>query len=281
MAKKRALHKAVLLAEVIDYLHIDLKKAVRYIDATLGAGGHSKAMLEAGEKVVVLGIEVDPKMIEIARKNLGGDKIIYVQGNFRDIDEIAESAGFEAVDGVLADLGISSVHLDTDDRGFSFKDPGRDLDMRLDPKIQGVSASGLLNALRLEQLRAMFEPVMDWGLANKLSREIVRARENKKFETVGDLLNVTAILPRDLKINPATTAFMALRIAVNSEIVNLKEFMPKAFELLAVGGRLVIISFHSIEDGAVKEFINDKVNRGVGKDISKGVVEASGEETYR
>lgn len=239
------LHEPVLLSEVIESLHI--KNQGRYIDATLGAGGYTKEISKNGG--IVLGMDADNSMLTIARENLKGAEATLVNGNFRDIKRIATENGFTEVDGIVFDLGVSNVHFSDMERGFSFKNPGADLDMRLNPSTQQVKASDLLNMLRIDQLSQMF--------GKKLAKGIEEFRETKKFQTVGDFLS---LFPekRVGKLHPATKAFLALRIAVNSELENLMAALPQAYELLKPGGILAVVSFHSQEDEIVKDFMRSK-----------------------
>lgn len=240
------MHESVLLKESVDALAVVPGK--KYIDATFGAGGHTKAILERGGQV--LAIEADPKMVARESANPFALNSKLIQGNFRDIQTIAQKNGFEEVDGILMDLGISSLHLDDDNRGFSFKDPNAPLDMRLNIETQGVRAADLLNSLDKAQLTVLLE-------SKSLAQKVVNYRANKPFETVRDLLALFESRKRG-KIHPATLAFMNLRIAVNSELENLREVLPKAYEILKKGGKLAVISFHSGEDRIVKEFFKDK-----------------------
>jgi len=240
-------HEPVLIDEVIDLLHI--KNQALYIDATLGAGGYTKAICEKGGKV--LAIDTDKKMIEIAKKNLEGlDGFEIVHGNFRNIAQIAKDNGNSEVSGIVFDLGVSSVHFLGDDRGFSFQDKESDLDMRLDPLSQGVKANDLLNSLREDQLSSI--------LGRNLAKKVVEKRLSKPFEKVGDLVELIGE-KRTGRIHPATEAFMALRIAVNNELENLKEALPQAYSLLKTGGKLIVVTFHSGEDRIVKEFKKSEV----------------------
>lgn len=235
-------HEPVLLAEVIDLLHI--KNQALYIDATLGAGGYTKAICEKGGKV--LSIETDPKMIGIAKEKLKGvNNFQVVHGNFRNIAQIAKENGFNEVSGIVFDLGVSNIHFLGDDRGFSFQDKEADLDMRLDPESQGVKASDLLNSLREDQLNEV--------LGRNLAKKVVEARKSKLFVKVGDLVGLIGE-KRTGRTHPATEAFMALRIAVNGELENLREALPQAYSLLKTGGKLIVVTFHSGEDRIVKEF---------------------------
>ena len=239
-------HEPVLLKEVVEALHINNQG--RYVDATLGAGGYSLEILRRGG--IILGIDADPKMVAIAKERL--EKVLIVNANFVNIDSIARENGFENVDGIVFDLGVSNIHFLGDDRGFSFSDKEAPLDMRLNPDTQAVKASDLLNKLRGDQLKLM----LGWNLA----QEVVKARAIKPFGKVGDL---TALIgeKRFDKTHPATKAFLALRMAVNSELENLREALPKALGLLRKGGVLAVVTFNSDEDRVVKNF------RGGGKII--------------
>ncbi len=271
-------HISVLLEEVLGALHV--KKTRKYIDATLGAGGHSAAILARGGKV--LGIEMDREMIEVARARLqktGGDFEI-VQGNFAKIDKLAMACHFSQVEGVIYDLGISSLHYENG-RGFSFENENEPLDMRLDVVIQAVTAADLTNSLRLDQLEEMFVQTMDLREARHTARLIFNFRERQKCVTVGDLLKALSSLPRGGKLHPATKVFAALRIAVNSELTNLRESLPAAFGLLKPGGRLVVISFHSGEDEIVKQQFREWEAEGKGVALTKKPTVRTEAETER
>src|SRR5260221_1245911 len=238
-------HEPVLLEEVIKELHI--KNQGKYIDATLGAGGYTKAILAAGGEV--LGIDADISMLRIAEQNMKEKNVNLVNGNFRNINKIAEANGFTNVDGVVFDLGVSNIHFMDETRGFSFRNPEAELDMRLDATEFGVQASDLLNALRQDQLKEMF--------GRKLSEKIVLFRETKKFEKVGDFLSLFPEKKVGDRVHPATSAFLSLRIAVNSELDNLKDVLPLAYGLLKPGGKLVVVSFNSDEDRIVKNYMKN------------------------
>lgn len=239
-------HEPVLLEEVVRELHI--KNQGKYIDCTLGAGGYTKAICEEGGRV--LAIETDESMIQIASKNLVGKDVQIVHGNFRKIKEIAKESQFLDADGIVFDLGVSNVHFSDEERGFSFRNPESLLDMRLDIEGQAVKASDLLNGLREDQLQELF--------GRNLSEKIVTYRLENKFEKVKDFLSLFPERRASDKIHPATKAFMMLRIAVNSELDNLRESLPQAYEVLKEGGRLVVVSFHSLEDEIVKDFMREK-----------------------
>jgi 16S rRNA (cytosine1402-N4)-methyltransferase len=246
-------HESVMTREVIENLHI--KKACKYIDATEGTGGHTLEIAKQGGEV--LGIEVDPEMLAIAKKRLESScptpKLIL--GNFIDIDKIAHKNGYEKVSGIIFDLGVSNLHLTDTSRGFSFGSPEADLDMRLNRETQGVRAMDLMNVLRKDQLVNLFDVTLDPGPSRWLSDRVINFRQNKLINTVSDFLEICKGLKTGKKtLNEATLPFLALRIAVNGELDNLRLVLPKAFSLLEKGGRLIVITFHSGEDSIVKEF---------------------------
>lgn len=264
-------HVSVLLTESIDALNI--KKNGKYIDATLGAAGHSCEILARGG--TVLGIDQDTSMLEVARKNLEVacppaknefSRFILVHDNFSNIDLIASDNDFNPADGVLMDLGVSSLHFDSIERGFSFRKPEELLDMRLNLDL-GVTAADLLNSLDKRSLTDLFALACSQNQAWKLSQKVIKAREHKRFVTVGDFLDLFG--RKVSKIHPATKPMMALRMAVNSELAVLEEALPKAFDILSKGGRLVVISFHSGEDKITKEFFKKKEFSGEGTIITK------------
>lgn len=237
-----------------------IKNDGKYIDATLGYAGHSLAILKKGG--LVLGIEADKKMLNLSQKRIEdegfGTRFTCELGNFRDIENFARIHGFFPADGIIFDLGISSVHLDDDHRGFSFKNETDVLDMRLSGDSQGVMAKDLLNSLSVGQLRELFMVGMAFKEANKLALEVVRIRQLKKFEIVADLLKITGNKKRG-GLNEATKAFMALRIAVNSEYHNLREGLTAAKSIVSRNGTVVVISFHSGEDRIAKEVLERSI----------------------
>jgi 16S rRNA (cytosine1402-N4)-methyltransferase len=272
-------HESVLVDEVIEGLHIN--KLAKYIDATLGNGGHAAEIVNLGGKV--LGIDMDPQMAEIAQKRLSKEikegKAKVVTGNFTDIDRIAKEHDWQPISGVLIDLGVSNIHLKDLNRGFSFENPEAPLDMRINPELQGVKAADLMNVLREDQLRELFEVTLEPGPAKWITGRVMFSRNEKPITTVGDMLEVC----EGLKIgkpglSEATLPFLALRIAVNSELANLKEVLPKAFDLLESKGRLVVISFHSKEDEIVKDFFREKSLKNEAEQITFKPVQANDEE---
>jgi len=241
-------HEPVMVEEVLAHLN----KAKSVIDATLGTGGHSLKLLESGVKI--LGIEFDPEILEIGKERLSNLNCIMVHGNFKDIDKIAYENGFNKVDGILFDLGVSNLQLMNESRGFSFSNPNAIFDMRIDKENQEVTGAILLNVLRKDQLEKLFSKVLDLSSARWLTKRVLEKRETKPIGTVGDFLDICEGLRGKARLNPATLPMLAVRIAVNSELENLKEVLPKAYDLLEIGGKLLIISFHSGEEEIVKSF---------------------------
>lgn len=246
-------HVSVLLQESINGLHVQSGK--KYIDGTLGGGGHTREIIKLGG--TVLGIDQDQDALDYVKENfqyeISNSQLTLAKGNFSNIDTIAKENGFEQVAGILFDLGISSHHVDTHERGFSFL-RNASLDMRMDQSA-AVSAADLVNGLTRGELQELFEKYGEETHAKKIAEAISKAREVKKIETTGEL---AAIVKRGYplgfyKIHPATKVFQALRIAVNDELNSIKDALPKAFELLEAGGRIAVISFHSLEDRIVKQ----------------------------
>lgn len=239
-----------MVKEVLKSLHINTSSQI--IDGTLGTGGHTQALVELGAKV--LGIEADPKILKIAKERLG-NKANLVLGNFSNIEKIAKDNNFVKVDGIILDLGVSNLHLKDDNRGFSFTLKDQELDMRLNPEVQGVKAYDLLNALNSTQLVNLFAKVMKYHDAKKLAEKVIN---NRPIKTVGELKNLTFGINQKQRLDSATLPMLALRIAVNSELENLEEVLPKAYFLLKKGGKLLIITFHSAEDKIIKKFTKGK-----------------------
>lgn len=260
-------HEPVLLEKVIDYLEVE--KGKKYIDATVGGGGHTAAILKLGGKI--LAIDCDPEAIKAARRYLAsacppGKHYSWrlVSGNFRDLYQIVKREGFLDVSGTLFDLGVSSYQLEKAERGFSFSLEAP-LDMRMDPKLK-VTATDLINSLNKGELNELFARVGQEHYSRRFAEAICRARSLKPIKTTGELVDIiNQALPtkgRKSKLHPATRVFLALRIAVNDELNNLKKALPQALNLLEPKGRLVIISFHSGEDRIVKQFFKGQEKKG-------------------
>lgn len=260
-------HIPVLLQEAIDYLNIRSDK--KYIDATLGGGGHTYQILERGGKV--LGIDWDPEAIEYVGKQLKAQSsklksnLTLVRGNFKDLKKIALTNNFRQVNGIIFDLGISAHQLLAPERGFSFL-ADAPLDMRMDPQLQ-VTAADLINGLTKGELYELFSKLGEEHDAWAVVQAVVRARTIKPIKTCRELGDLVAQVKggRRFKkrIHPATQVFQALRMAVNGELENLRLALPQAVELLEKGGRLVVISFHSLEDRIVKDFLKTEARLAV------------------
>ena len=262
-------HRSVLLSEAIDLLQI--RSGEKYIDGTLGGGGHTGQILERGGRV--LGIDADNDALEFVKENfqfpISNFQLTLAKGNFKDIDQIAKEKGFTDVAGVILDLGVSSHQFDEGSRGFSFQKEAP-LDMRMDQALS-VKAADLVNILTKGELYELFTKLGEERFARPIVDSIISARRKERIETTKKLADiVTHAVPKGQKnIHPATRVFQALRIAVNDELNNLREVLPKSVELLAKEGRLAVISFHSLEDRIVKHAFKDFAEKGLGKIITK------------
>ena len=243
-------HTPVLLAEVIEGLQV--KSGGFYIDATTGAGGHSRVILVASVPTGrLLCLDADPRALTRARQNLAdfASRVQFVCANFAELETVAVESGFSQVDGILFDLGLSSLQLGSADRGFSFQKDGP-LDMRFSD--EGPSAADLVNSLPERELADLIWRYGEERQSRRIAQAIVA---NRPLRTSGELARLVAQVKRQReKIHPATRTFQALRIAVNQELDVLKAALPQAVRLLAPGGRLAVITFHSLEDRIVKEF---------------------------
>jgi 16S rRNA (cytosine1402-N4)-methyltransferase len=224
----------------------------------VGAGGHAAALLErSAPDGRLLGLDVDPAALEIARRELArfGDRARLVRANFAVLDVVARESAFAPVDAVLLDLGLSSIQLADEERGFSFTSRGP-LDMRADPELL-LTAADLVNRSRETELRRIFAEYGEEPEAARIAAAIVRRRTTRPFMAADDLGRFVAGVKsrRPRGIDPATRVFQAVRIAVNDELGNLHRGLAAAMNALRPGGRLLVISFHSLEDRAVKQFI--------------------------
>ncbi|AFY79390.1 S-adenosyl-methyltransferase MraW [Pleurocapsa sp. PCC 7327] len=245
-------HIPVLSRELIARLKIN--PGGHYLDATIGGGGHSRLILETFPDVKVTGIDRDERAIAAAKANLaeyGAERLTFWQGNFADYQP--ENARY---DGIIADLGVSSAQLDIPDRGFSFRHQAP-LDMRMD-RTQSLTAADIINDWDEEELAKIFYEYGEERLSRRIAKQIVRQRP---FQTTTELAEAIArcVPPkyRYGRIHPATRVFQALRIAVNQELESLERFLDKAPHWLKIGGRIGIISFHSLEDRIVKHRLRD------------------------
>ncbi len=255
-----SVHVPVLLQETLDILQP--RSGGSYVDGTLGGGGHAEAILErSSPEGRLLGFDLDPEAIERVRERLKrfGDRFVEVHASFAEIERWVRWYGFAPADGILLDLGLSSDQLANLERGFGFQ-ASAPLDMRFNPLQSMPSARELVNRLELAELIDLLRRYGEEPRAKTIARAIVRQREHAPIETTAEL---AAIVERSVghkrgKTHPATRTFQALRIAVNQELAALESALPQAIEVLAPGGRLVVISFHSLEDRIVKRFFVDQ-----------------------
>jgi 16S rRNA (cytosine1402-N4)-methyltransferase len=255
------MHKPVLLKESLEGL--DLKPGEIFFDGTLGSGGHTEAVIERHPKVRVVGIDQDPEAIRRVGEKL---KIETRLSNFRQLDSALKSLGLEKVDAILLDIGLSSDQLESSGRGFSFmKD--EPLDMRM--SAHGFTAADILNSWEEPAIELILRGFGEERYSRRIAAEIVARREVKPFSRTTELVAaIESAVPggyKNGKINPATRTFQALRIAVNGELDALEEGLKKGFEALNPGGRLAVITFHSLEDRIVKNFFRSLASeeRGV------------------
>ncbi len=253
-------HRPVLYAEILDALAI--KENGIYIDGTFGRGGHSRGILDRlGQKGRLIVIDKDPEAIAVAEKLSAEDgRITVMSGSFAQIDEYVDTLGLNGqVDGVLLDLGVSSPQLDNPARGFSFMKSGP-LDMRMDPE-HGLSAREWLAQVEEKELIDVIRRYGEERQAKRIARGILAAREEGELTTtdqLADLIENVAPKKREQTKHPATRTFQAIRIYLNREIEDLKVFLGAIIGVLNTGGRLAVISFHSLEDREVKRFLREK-----------------------
>jgi len=250
-------HYPVMLNEVLENL-APCAGGV-YVDGTFGAGGYSKAILELAD-CTVIAIDRDPNAKDVADdlRDSFGERFIFVQGCFGDALELVNTAGFKQIDGFVLDLGVSSMQLDQAERGFSFRFDGP-LDMRMGQ--DGESAADIVNSMAEEDLANLIYKYGEERLSRRIAKNIVRERVEERIETTERLAEIIrAVVPRSPKdkIDPATRTFQALRIAVNDELGELERGLEAAQSLLTDEGRLVVVSFHSLEDGIIKSFLYER-----------------------
>jgi 16S rRNA (cytosine1402-N4)-methyltransferase len=260
-------HEPVLLKEVVEGLRVEEDK--KYIDATLGGGGHSFEILRLGG--VVLGIDLDKDAIANIEKNKKPENLTVAGGNFRDIDKIALLNNFDKVAGIIFDLGVSSHQINSARRGFSFQNKGP-LDMRMDQEL-GVRALDLIKILTKDELYEIFTKFGEESRAWAISDAIVRARSIKPIETTMELAKIAFTISGQSK-----KVFQALRIVVNDELNAIIDALPKALGLLEKDGRLCVISFHSLEDRIIKRKFLEFEKENFGKIITQKPIIPTDEE---
>lgn len=254
-------HIPVLLAECLE--HLNLKTQHTFVDATLGGAGHSlEAAKRLGREGTIIGIDQDEVALAAAGERLGAipeserPELCLLRGNFGDMDRLLVQAEVPAVDAFLFDLGVSSVQIDTPSRGFSFKENGP-LDMRMDPGKQTLNAAEIVNTYNAADLARIIRDYSDERWASRIAEFICRARQDRPIETSEQLVDIIkAAIPASARRaggHPAKRTFQALRIEVNGELDVLREGLEAAVRWLAPGGRIVVISYHSLEDRIVKD----------------------------
>ncbi|NCX99788.1 MAG: 16S rRNA (cytosine(1402)-N(4))-methyltransferase RsmH, partial [Planctomycetia bacterium] len=279
MTAASSIHTPVLSAEVMSLL--DIRPGMRVVDGTLGGGGHTRLFAEAvGPEGLVIAIDRDPAAIERGARELAGLPVRFAQANYRDLPEVLDAVSLDRVDRVLLDVGLSSDQLADDARGFSFDSEGP-LDLRFDPT-EGEPAWRLVNRMRPETLADLIHEFGEERFSRRIARRIATAREQEPIRSAREFARiVTSAIPRQYpppRIHPATRTFQALRIAVNEELKSLRIALERIPTRLAPGGRLAVISFHSLEDRLAKEAFR---NRQVWEPLTRGPVEAGEAEVAR
>lgn len=247
-------HAPVLVESVASFLLIENARII--IDATLGDGGHTAALLaKGGADLRVIGIDADPEALAVAPARLQNEtaRCQFIHGNFRSLTQLLGSLGVTAVDGILADFGVSSRQIDRPERGFSYLEDGP-LDMRMNPNLPRTAAD-LLATLEQNELKQIFHKFGEERLAGPIARAIVKRRSQSPLRRTRDLREIVeSIVKGPHRIKSLARIFQALRIAVNEELDALPDFLNGALTLLRPGGRLAVISYHSLEDRIVKQF---------------------------
>ena len=249
-------HQTVLLREAVEALEV--KPSGVYVDGTFGRGGHSRAILERlGPQGRLLALDRDPQAVAVARA-INDQRLTMLHHSFGELAEAVQQAGIDAVDGVLLDIGVSSPQLDEGERGFSFRFDAP-LDMRMDTTQGETAAEWLARA----ELRDITEVIRNYGeerFAFQIAKKIVAARSERPIATTGELAALVreTVWTREPGQDPATRTFQALRIHINQELEQLALVLPQAMAVLKTGGRLAVISFHSLEDRIVKRFMRDE-----------------------
>ncbi len=277
-------HTPVLAKEAIEFLQV--KKGGIYVDATLGDGGHAEKILSLlGKKGKLIGLDQDEEALERAKSRLSNfkEQVIFVHHSFKDLDLILKKLKIKKIDGILFDLGVSTPQLETPERGFSFKeDFAAPLDMRMDRR-QKLTAQEIINRYPETQLRDLFFGLGEEPYSASIAREILRRRKKKPIKTTAELLQVikTSTPPAyrySRRKHYATKIFRALRMEVNQELKALEEVLPQAVSGLKKGGRIVVISFHSLEDRIVKQKFKEFSRESLVKILSKKPIMAREEE---
>ena len=254
-------HKPVLKEEALTFL-VTAKKGI-YLDGTLGGGGHSEAILKNIHKSGrLIALDLDNDAIHFSRTRLKHKNFLVEQANFKNLGEVLKKLKINRVHGILLDLGVSSYQIDTAEKGFSYRASGK-LDMRMNSK-QQLTAHEIANTFSEEKLCEIFKKYGEERRYRAISRVIIKEREKNVIETTTDLQEIiSAVLPYQNRVKSLSRIFQALRIAVNEELENLKAALESGLDYLTTGGRLVVISYHSLEDRIVKNFFKQESRRCV------------------
>ena len=250
-------HQPVLYQEVLDALAPETGKS--YLDGTVGAGGHAEGILLASApQGKLLGLDLDPEALAITRQRLFAfqDRVILRQASYRDAAAVLSDIGWGQVDGILLDLGVSSMQLDRPSRGFSFRESGP-LDMRFNPAI-GTSAADLVNLLDEKSLADLIYEYGEERYSRRIARAIVSARPIQTTGKLAELIEKAVPAGYDPHLHPATRTFQALRIVTNRELETISQALPALTDLLVPGGKIAVISFHSLEDRLTKQFFRQE-----------------------
>jgi 16S rRNA (cytosine1402-N4)-methyltransferase len=270
------LHTPVMLREVLEWLRV--RPGGSYLDATAGTGGHLLAIASQLTTGRVVGLDRDPSALAVARERLQefGDKVTLVQTSFSKIDEVARDLKMPPLDGVLADLGVSTLELDTPERGFSFR-WNAPLDMRMDPA-SDLTADEIVNQMAEKQLADLLYQKADETDSRRIARAIVRARPIRDTEHLATVVAGARKARGRQRLHPATKTFLALRIAVNREEEELEQFLSRTPATLIPGGRWIILSYHSHEDRMVKRAFQRLEREGQVRILTKKIIEPALDE---
>ena len=274
---EKAIHKPVLLEEVITFLSPYQGEMI--VDATVGEGGHSEVILVRVKPKLLVALDTDIEILQQARMRLSNyPNVKFILGNFSQLSFLLKKEGIDAVSAVLMDLGISSFHLEDPERGFSFLKNGP-LDMRLDRIGNKLTAYEIVNSFSEKRLYEIIKEYGEERWAKKIARVIAERRAQSKIKSTKELADLVAsAIPKRFwpkKIHPATRTFQAIRIAVNRELDSLKAGLKEAINVIKPGGRLIVISFHSLEDRIVKHFYKSFEKKNYGKILTKKPIVAS------
>ncbi len=261
------IHCPVLLNEVMDILSVE-KNGI-YVDGTIGSGGHSEEILKRlGSQGRIIGIDRDRDALEIANKRLNDPRVVLIKGDFSNVRNILYENGINQIEGILLDLGVSLMQIKRSERGFSFHSDAT-LDMRMDRSIS-LSAREVVNQYTIKRLEKIIRDFGEEYRYHKIARAIVNQRNEKAIDTCKQLaLIIEKVYGKRRKIHPATKTFQALRIFINNELKELNDVLKESLVVLKKGGKLCVISYHSLEDRIVKNFLREESKKGVIRTLTK------------